>query len=303
MQNEPLKVAVCDTFAGERWLSERYVSTFPNATFVHHEVGRCPDAEPHPHGAMVASTILLPVIDLKVEVHFVRFLDSMDRDSDAALLDVLRGIGPFHVMQNSWGQSPDRRKWADDLISTTWMPWIEREAALRRELGYLCVASSGNEDTGGLAFHDHCHPWRGMEGVVSIGSVDRRGLTTEWSSEGTKLVGVAGGERRWLLEPSGEWVLGDGTSFSSPAVAGLYLSLVGRGLVEPTYESFRAWWMASVVDIPGVRLPDPKMGWLNFEPHYQRVAGLIGAFDIAQVPSLEERARRRVKWLDLRRVS
>jgi hypothetical protein len=102
------------------------------------------------------------------------------------------------------GQSPNRRAAIDNVISSTWLPWIEREAALREELGYLVVASAGNDDTYALSFYDQCHPWKNMDRVVSVGSVDRRGLATEWSSDGTKLVGVACGERRWLMEPCGE---------------------------------------------------------------------------------------------------
>lgn len=302
MPTDKLKLMVCDTFAGERWLSERYVSAFPNATFVHHEVGKCPDSEPHPHGAMVASVALLPVIDLPVEVHFVRFLDSLDKDADMRLLDLLAEIRP-HVMQNSWGQSPNRRAAIDNVISSTWLPWIERERRLRDELGYVVVASAGNEDTYALSIYDQCHPWKNMDDVVSIGSVDRRGVATEWSSDGAKVVGVACGERRWLMEPCGAWVLGDGTSFSSPVVAGLYLSLIGRGQIQPGFEGFKAWWVAHVVPLDGVTLPHPKIGSINFEPHYQGVCHMIGAWDVAQVPSAQEEALRSVKWLDLRRVS
>jgi hypothetical protein len=98
-------------------------------------------------------------------------------------------------------------------------------------------------------------------------------------------------------------VLGDGTSFSSPAVGGLYLSLIGRGQIQPGFDNFRAWWLERVVPLEGVTLPHPKIGIINFEPHYQSICHAIGAWDIAQVPSAQEEALRSVKWLDLRRVS
>jgi hypothetical protein len=300
MSAKPIKLAVADTFAGKCWLHPRFAELFPEATIFHHTAPDCPPDAPHPHGGMVASVALLPVVNVPVELHFLRFLDSRGSASDMWLLDRIAEIQP-HVWQNSWGQSRDRRSQWDAIYSQLWQPWVERERELRADLGYAVVASAGNDDTGGLGFHDHCHPWWDMHNVIDVGSTDRAGWTTEWSSDGPKLDCVAVGQRRWLLNPlTGRWELGDGTSFSSPAVAGLILRLLADGrLLSPS--NAVEWIFHNATRPAGTKVPDPKYGCGSLEPAYQDACFRAGAWDAAQVPTREELSQR-VKWLDYREV-
>jgi hypothetical protein len=82
-------------------------------------------------------------------------------------------------------------------------------------LGSLVVASSGNElRTGNPTIYPAACPH-----VITVGSVDRAGNASVFSSAGAAVDLVAPGERLPLVLPDGSARLVSGTSFSAPVVA------------------------------------------------------------------------------------
>ena len=214
-----LNVMIADTWGG--WpLHKACQRAFPNAHFVDHAPRPC-TTEPHPHGFMVASRLLLPLIDEKVQVHFVPFLgETAPDDPFAWLLKKAAEIEP-HIWINSWGQSRMPIPQLDEAIAAWWQPWIDEERRLRDEIGYWILFAAGNTDTRGLGYSDVGYPTRLMHEAVVVGAVDRTGRTTPWTADGNVTCSEFG-HYVYILNPlTGLWELGSGTSFSCPSEAGV----------------------------------------------------------------------------------
>ena len=295
----PLKVIIADTFAGEEWLHEKYLKTFPRAQIRNWKHPMTPSCSPHPHGGQVASVILLSLRDTPVNLYFVRWLDADHGTPEDYILDVIEDVEP-DLVHCSWGQAPQRN--LGGAITESWQPWIDREAKLRARFGYWLVSSMGNDDTYGLSFANHDHPWRDMDGVVCVASNDRDGVVTTWTSDGPKCVCSAVGNARWLLNPlTGEWETGAGTSFSSPAVSGVILNLMSDGVIGRDFGQFVRWCDTHATRPDGIAVPDPKFGYGCIEHEWQVAVRSIDANRRCGVPRVDIRSIP-LAWAEMMRL-
>jgi hypothetical protein len=104
-----------------------------------------------------------------------------------------------------------------------------------------------------------------MQGVVTVGAHDRHGVVSEWTSDGPAVTCSASGVRVYVWDPyARNWVLGDGTSFASPSVTGLYERMRVFGAVSDM-PGFLRW--VETRTLPGGH--DIKAGWRSLEDEYQ----------------------------------
>lgn len=105
--------------------------------------------------------------------------------------------------------------------------------------GCLVIASSGNEgntfDRGKLAYP------ASYNGVISVGSIDRDNILSEFSQYNSEVDVVAPGEGILVCgnDSGNSYYIGDGTSFSSPYVAGVaaLVKTIDENIATPSFES------------------------------------------------------------------
>ncbi len=275
----PIRILIADTWGG--WpLADSYKAAFPRARFVDHAPRPC-FVEPHPHGGLCASRVLLPLIDDDVEIHFVPFLGEVVPDDPFTwLLEKVAEIRP-HIWSNSWGQERPPQAIIDKAFAAAWQPWVDAEAALRAEIGYLLAFAAGNTDTGGLAYKDVGYPTRLIQGAIVVGAIDRRGLTTKWSSDGNVTVSEFG-HYVWVLNPlTGRWELGSGTSYSDPSEVGLLAYLMLRDEITSAVDAV-AWikrHASRPVGFTDEALPHAKFGYGSTTDQYEAICRERDAFN------------------------
>lgn len=109
-------------------------------------------------------------------------------------------------------------------------PVLERAISQARASGVVVVAAAGNDGTYGVFFP------ASLAGVIAVGAVDNTKQRASFSSYGPELDLVAPGVNVLVAGPSGDYLLGSGTSFSSPVVAGVVALYMSR------YASERKAW-------------------------------------------------------------
>ena len=272
------KMVFAGTFGDEEYFPEEFRTWFPNTKFFFHKVPSAPDTKPHPHECMVASRKLLALRDLPGEVHFVRWMDGDGETAEFELLDIIEQIQPTSV-QNSWGHHPSLNASFRNIVRRLWIPWVNREEEMRNRIGYASVWAAGNRDQKRWSFPDVNFPQRDMEGVFIVGAHDRRGVMTEWTSDGKKVTCCSAGHLVKIFDPyQRKWVNGSGTSYT--ALIELYERQRILGDVTNP-EEFHAWIVENTsLDYEGERIHHIKAGWGSVEQHYQDAVSEAGGWDL-----------------------
>lgn len=288
-----IKIAICDTW-GADVLHENYYKAFPNAVFIGHDLRDHEGAKPHPHGGMVASRLLLPLINKKTEVHFIKFLGS---NGQGSLFDLLKEIKP-DLVQCSWGQSRHPNENVDKAIAEQWKDWVKEEAALRKRLKYFLSFAAGNTDTMGIDYHDMGYPQRLLKNAVIAGAINRKGVVTDFSSDGN-VTCVALGHYVFVLNPyKGVWEAASGTSFASPDTAGILLWLKEKKGIS-SFTKFKSWLKENAT-IPANysvnKLPNSKFGWGGISDYFMAVTKAQNAYTIVNMPVVNKKTR--LRWFD-----
>ena len=158
------------------------------------------------------------------------------------LLASTEAVAFEHEIEEDWWVAA--LEWADslgvDVVSSSlgYIDWytyedmdgetamISRAASIAAERGIVVVSAMGN--LGGEPYEKMSAP-ADAEKVISVGAVDAAGVRAEFSSVGPTFDGrikpdvMAMGQGVWTVEPASAdaYVRSDGTSFSTPLVAGV----------------------------------------------------------------------------------
>ena len=180
-------------------------------------------APPDPHGWNVLSVAVRPLLDAGVEdyvrVSLVRWIDAQE-DDRTALLKHLRATARAsagRVVANwSWGMP--RGVLSDEESDATWREFSSQvETFLEENPSAIIVMAAGNEGP----FAKAGWPQSLIPSSVLVGSTDKNGHVSEFTTYSENLVCTALGHDRYVMNPNGGWKLASGTSFAAPAVAGL----------------------------------------------------------------------------------
>ncbi len=116
-------------------------------------------------------------------------------------------------------------------------PLIEAAVQRAMDAGIPVVAASGNENSATVSFP------ASIPGVIAVGATDRSDIRASFSNYGYSLdLAAPGVEILQEMDGSSGWgyYYGDGTSFSSPMMAGAMALLMARGYTPDTaYERLR----------------------------------------------------------------
>ncbi len=155
-----------------------------------------------------------------------------------------------------------------------------RAAQLASETGMVVVVAAGNEGRS---------PWRFISapsdaaGVLAIGAVDQNGAKADFSSFGPSADGrvkpdlAARGQGTVVGQPDGRIVMGNGTSFATPLIAGL---AAGFWQAHPTLTAVQ---VTALLRRSGSQFgqPDDELGYGI--PNFERASHLADVSDRLQV--------------------
>lgn len=200
------------------------------------------------HGTAVASLIagssaLAPGVAPAAELISIRVGDESGKaDSFALAAGIIAALhAKVQIMNISMGTTENN-------------PLIEEAVQMAREQDVLIVAASGNSEQ-----DEACYP-AAYPSVISVGSVDARGVHLDFSNFGSSLSLTAPGYSINAAWPGGRYAKISGTSASAPIVTGAIAATMSNG----SGVRMRAREAAEIVmknaDEAGLRGPDSEFG-------------------------------------------
>jgi len=173
----------------------------------------------HPHGLQVGywASVLLE----DAEVVFVRIFDADAKPVSGAtdwLLEVIERERPDYI-NRSWGMAQPDTPYGRMIGQVVYGDWVKEYTRLQDDIGFVDFAAAGNSGDW-LPDNDVNYPHRLMPQTNVIGSSDRRGVASSFSSDGPEVQCVCTGENV-LLYNGKLWAIGSGTSFAAPKMCGL----------------------------------------------------------------------------------
>lgn len=268
-----MKVIVCDS-VGSYGTMPGYTNYLPPNIKVR-GIDQTTEEKTHPHGHQVAyyATHLLHLRpESEHELVFVRIFDgdAGPLNNNEWLLDVLaEEITPDTVINMSWGMDDGESAVVEAYAKRAWSKWASKFVDV---VGNTPVFSaSGNSDHND-SDEDLNYPWKLIPHIaICVGSHDRGGIPSVFSSDGAGVFLTMWGENIPLLNGNGRWTIGSGTSFSSPKAAGLCAYLGGDA------SDFRKYVRshATKPDEYSGYLPHVKWGWGSLEYRYQELSSQI----------------------------
>lgn len=315
-----VRILILDTWAGE--LPAVFHAAFPGVGFRTLEVpwrAKVP-ANPHPHGAHVASCVLSQIPGIKnggddLDVS-VGFLPVFDEKGYAVGLQDLQWVGiaqdwleigsPDAIRRmnrsiGAWDEDvPEREKYFDQAFRGE----ADATVALLEATGALLFAAAGNSDTVYLGSNrpeveeDLAWPQKLIADhpqVNVIGACDRNGYPGWFSSDGDGVLCMFLGVDALVLDPYEErWIRAHGTSFASPYACGDSVA------AETHAGNHKAYVQQQAVRMPGWPRSQrhPKAGWGGMLPAMR--ANAEDAYDVlAMAAELESQP---AIYHDLRRI-
>jgi len=186
-----------------------------------------------PHGLQVG--YWAAILPEDAEVVFVRIFDKDSRyvpGSNEWFLDIIEKERPDYI-NRSWGMAQPDTSYGRMVGQVTYGEWIAEYTKLQKEIGFVDFAAAGNSGDW-LPDNDVNYPHRLMPNSNIIGSSNRRGVASEFSSDGPEVQCVCTGENV-LLYDGVHWAIGNGTSYSCPKMCSLAAAL---GLTHEEWDSF-----------------------------------------------------------------
>jgi hypothetical protein len=192
----------------------------PHATFYGHTP---PGADvdgttSNPHAIAVAYYFGILLYPEPIDIHFAQIFDQDGKSVGAIGSDWhLAMYDEVHPTDdnNSWG------RWDMDisgnLLESEYRAMAKKLDDKIRAVGSRSTWATGNNDKND-ADNDISSPQRFMQLAVRVGSRNREGIPSVWSSDGDEAENTQWAEGIWLLDPTfpGDWAIGSGTSFGSP---------------------------------------------------------------------------------------
>lgn len=205
-------------------------------------------SETYGHGTAVASLIagssaLAPGVAPAAELISIRVGDESGKtDSFALAAGILAALdAKVQIMNISMGTTENN-------------PLIEEAVLMARERDVLIVAASGNSEQ-----DDACYP-AAYPSVISVGSVDARGVHLDFSNFGSNLSLTAPGYSLNAAWPGNRYAKISGTSASAPIVTGAIAATMSNGTGVRMSASQAAEIIMKNSDEAGLPGPDSEFG-------------------------------------------
>ena len=207
---------------GPSGLPDAYTDLLPMCRISGYEPEAVIGTPCHPHGAMVG--YLAGVVQPEyTSLIFLRIFDQRARAIPNGIewaLDTLWELDLHRAtVCRSWGYHAGSDRLAHHMGTITYGPWAQRYSEWLEKTNSTDFGAAGNHDRNNKQ-DDISYPQRLLgERSNIIGSSNRVGIPSKFSSDGKGLQCLFWGENLLLREPV-KWTPGSGTSFATPKAAG-----------------------------------------------------------------------------------